>query len=232
MKNTLLRIKFQQRLNKLASFDYDNIECWQIAEAYNKAQREWFRRQVHGLNSRKEASEQSLGLIDDLQKFVAFSELKGENKLLYCESKNIPNDYAYFIKIGITGKKDECKGRHFKIYLAEEANADILLTDPFKGPSFEWGETFATLSNNKFKIYTNDDFQVEDIFLSYYRKPLDVTFDGCINPATGLINTDQISEFKDDIVELIIDEAVSIIAGDIESITQYQRSQANAQKST
>lgn len=231
MKNTLLRIKFQQRLNKLASFDYDNIECWQIAEAFNKAQREWFRRQVHGLNIRKEASEQSLGLIDDLQKFVTVKQIKGENKHLFFESKNIPEDYAYFIKVSVIGDKDECKGRHFKVYLAEEANADLLLTDPFKGPSFEWSETFATLSSNKFKIYTNNDFQVEEINLSYYRKPLEITFDGCINPATGLINTDQTSEFKDDIIELIIDEAVSIIAGDIESISQYQIAQANAQKS-
>ena len=232
MKNTLLRIKFQQRLNKLASFDYDNLECWQIAEAFNKAQREWFRRQVHGLNSRKEGSEQSIGLIDDLQKFISTAELLGENKKLFFESSSIPDDYSYFIKVAITGDKNECKGRSFKVYLAEEANADIMITDPFKGPSFEWGETFATMHDNFFRVYTNNDFHVETVTLSYYRKPLDVTFDGCINPATGVINTDQVCEFKDDITELIIDEAVAVLAGDIEALTQYQRSVANAQKST
>lgn len=232
MKNTLLRIKFQQRLNKLASFDYDNLECWQITEAFNKAQREWFRRQVYGINLRKEGSEQSLGLIDDLQKFITTAELKGENKPVFFESTSIPDDYSYFIKVAVTGDQGDCKGRHFKVYLAEEANADILLTDPFKGPSFEWSETFATMHNNTFKIYTNDDFHVETVSLSYYRKPLDVTFDNCINPATGIINADQTCEFKDDITELIIDEAVAILAGDIESMTQYQRAESNAQKST
>ena len=67
MNNNLLQIKIKQRLNKLASFDYDNIECWQIQEAFNKAQLEWVRRMVYGINSRKESSEQTTGLVDDLQ---------------------------------------------------------------------------------------------------------------------------------------------------------------------
>jgi len=35
MTNEALQIKFRQRLNKLASNDFDNIECWQIVEAFN-----------------------------------------------------------------------------------------------------------------------------------------------------------------------------------------------------
>jgi hypothetical protein len=232
MNNTLLRIKFQQRLNKLASFDYDNIECWQIAEAFNKAQREWYRRQVHGVNLKKESSEQTLGLIDDLQQFVRTETLSGENKKLFFESLGIPEDYAYFIKVGVIASKEDCKNRSFKVYLAEEANADILLRDVFKGPSFEWGETFATMHDNFFRVYTNDDFDVESVTLSYYRKPLDVTFDGCVNPATGVINTSQECEFKDDVTELIIDAAVAIIAADIESFNQFQRAEGSVQKSS
>ena len=37
MNNATIQLKVQQRLNKLASQDYDNIECWQIVEAFNKA---------------------------------------------------------------------------------------------------------------------------------------------------------------------------------------------------
>ena len=231
MRNTLLRIKFQQRLNKLASFDYDNIECWQISEAFNKAQREWFRRQVHGINLKKEGSEQSVAIIDDLQKFISVDDLKGENMKSYFKTDVIPKDYSYFIKISAAATKEECKNRPMKVYLAEEANSDILIGDPFKGPSFDWGETYATMDTNRFKIYTNDKFHIESATLSYYRKPLDVTFDNCVNPATGQINGDQECEFKDDIAELIIDEAVAIIAGDIESFQQYQRATQNAQKS-
>ena len=231
MTNSLLRIKFQQRLNKLATFDYDNIECWQISEAFNKAQREWYRRQVHGLNTKKEGSEQSIAVIDDLQQFITVDVLNGENVKTYFKTDVIPSDYSYFIKISAFAGKDDCSGRPMTVYLAEEANSDVLIADPFKGPSFEWGETYATMDTNRFKVYTNNDFKVESATLSYYRKPLDVTFFNCINPATNSVSTDQECEFKDDVVELIIDEAVAIIAGDIESFNQYQRASQNAQKS-
>jgi hypothetical protein len=39
-------------------------------------------------------------------------------------------------------------------------------------------------------------------------------------------------EFKDDITEILIDEAVQILAGDIESITQYQIAQSSTQTNT
>ena len=59
MTNALLQIKIKQRPNKLASLDYDNLQCWQIQEAFNKAQLEWTRRMMYGYNLRKEGTEQS-----------------------------------------------------------------------------------------------------------------------------------------------------------------------------
>ena len=67
MDNATIQLKVQQRLNKLASQDYDNIECWQIVEAFNKAQVVWCRRQLHGMNQMREGDEQSKRRIDDLQ---------------------------------------------------------------------------------------------------------------------------------------------------------------------
>ena len=44
------------------------------------------------------------------------------------------------------------------VYLAEEDNRSQLLRDEMKRPSFEWAETFATLNNNRARIFTNDEF--------------------------------------------------------------------------
>ena len=57
MLNSTIQIKVKERLNKLDSLDYDNIECWQIVEAFNKVQIEWARRQLHGGNIYKEGDE-------------------------------------------------------------------------------------------------------------------------------------------------------------------------------
>ena len=82
MNNTTLQIKFKQRLNKLASNDYDNIECWQIVEAFNKAQVEWCRRQLHGNNMYKEGDEASKRRVDDLQPLLESVVLTGDVSLI------------------------------------------------------------------------------------------------------------------------------------------------------
>ena len=231
MNNNLLRIKIQQRLNKLASLDYDNIECWQITEAFNKAQQEWFRRQVHGINLKKENAEQSVASIDDLQKFVRTVELGGTNKDTFFETKTLPTDYAHFIRITAYADDAKCSNRQMTVYLAEEANADQLLGDALKGPSFEWAETFSTMQSDKLRVYHNNKFTVQKTQLAYYRKPALIAFDGCINPATGQPSVNQECEFRDDVTELMIDEAAAILAGDMESFNQYQRNTQNAQRS-
>ena len=118
------------------------------------------------------------------------------------------------------------------VYLAEEGNLNQLLRDKSKQPSFEWAETFATLINDTVHLYTNNEFDIEEAFLTYYRQPRKIQITGCSDPYTGVTSTTEVEcEFKDDIIELIIDEAVSILAGDIESGNQFSRTQESAERS-
>jgi hypothetical protein len=101
MDNTTLQIKFKQRLNKLASNDYDNIECWQIVEAFNKAQVEWCRRQLHGNNMYKEGDEASKRRVDDLQPLLESVILTGEVFDDYFEGTNFPDNYMEFKRVSV-----------------------------------------------------------------------------------------------------------------------------------
>lgn len=232
MKNTLLQIKIKQRLNKLASMDYDNIEPWQIQEAYNKAKVEWVRRQLHGGNARQEANEQSIQRVDDLQVLLKTFDLEGKEYPKFFESYRMPSDYMTFKRVSTEAVSECCKdGRTMEVYLAEEADADLLYIDQNKRPDFEWAETFCTMFGNKIRIYRTTDFNIVHPKLIYYRQPKDVQFLNVINPETGKFHVKDVQcEFKDDIVELIIDEAAAILAGDIESTMQYQRSSQNAER--
>ena len=231
MDNNLLQIKIKQRLNKLASLDYDNIECWQIAEAFNKAQLEWVRRQVHGNNIRKEGDESTKMLIDDLQRLLVESLINTTDNTVYYSTDVIPTNYLYFKRLSAFATTDCCtQPRLMTIYLAEVADADVLLSDAFRSPSFEWSETFATMQNDQFRIYTNNLFTIANASLTYYRMPTNVEFFNCVNPSTGATyGTDVPCEFKDDIVEMIIDDAVALLAGDIEQFNQYTRNKSNSQ---
>jgi len=233
MNNSTLRIKIKQRLNKLASNDFDNIEDWQILEAFNKAQVEWVRRQLHGNNLYKEGDESSKRRIDDLQPLLVELSLTGSETDKYFETNNFPIDtYLEYKRISADAKSVCCDDpRSMTVYLAEEANVELILRDPLKNPSFEWGETFCTILGNKIRIYRQEDFNIVNPVLTFYRQPVIVEFLNVINPYTEVQSTADVEcEFKDDIVEVIIDETASILAGDIDNFNQYQREQQSAER--
>ena len=232
MNNQTLRLKLKQRLNKLASNDYDNLENWQIIEAFNKAQVEWVRRMLHGNNLYKEGDELSKRRIDDLQILLTELPLVGTTNDQYFQTTNFPPaDYLEYKRVSTNAITECCPDpRSMTVYLGEEANVDLYLRDILKRPDFDWGETFLTMINNTIRIYVRD-FTLVNPVLTYYRQPVLIEFAGVTNPYTGTVSpTDVISEFKDDIVELILDDTASLIAGDIENFNQMQREQQSAER--
>lgn len=230
MLNSTITIKLKQRLNKLDSQDYDNIECWQVVESFNKAQVEWARRQLHGINLTKEGDEGSTRRKDDLQVLLVNQPLAvSDGGIFY--SGPIPQDYLQWKRVDVFANNDCCDKRRMNVYLAEEGNVNNLLRDKAKQPSFEWAETFATLINNRINIYTNNEFEIGSAALVYYRQPVKIQIEGCVDPYTNVQSLAEVEcEFKDDIIELIIDEAASILAGDIESGNQFSRGTETAER--
>jgi hypothetical protein len=230
MLNSTIAIKMKQRINKLDSQDYDNIECWQIVESFNKAQVEWARRQLHGNNPSKEGDEESTRRKDDLQVLLNTNHLVINDEYDYYGAK-LPADYLEWKRVDAYAKKECCEKRKMIVYFVEEGDLNLLLRDKAKKPNFEWAETFATLRGNTVNIYTNHEFEIQKANLIYYRQPIKIQIQGCVDPYTGLASAvDVPCEFKDDIIELIIDEAVTILAGDIESTNQFTRGEQQAER--
>jgi len=232
MENSTLLLKLKQRLNKLDSQDYDNIECWQFVEAFNKAQIEWCRRNLHGGNMYKEGDELSKKRIDDLQPLLRELTLTGTETDDYFETDNFPvNTYLEFKRVTTEAKDDCCTPRSMTVYLAEEANVSLLLRDPLKNPDFDWGETFCTMLGNTIRIYRNSNFNIVNPILTYYQKPTLIQVQGCVDPYTGDLSLVNVNcEFKDDLVEVMLDDTAALIAGDIENIYQSQRGTQAAER--
>ncbi len=234
MNIATLQLKFKQRLNKLDSQDYDNIEPWQIVESFNKAQLEWCRRNLHGNNLYKEGDELSKRRIDDLQVLLVELPLTGNQNDVYFQSDNFPDKEIYleYKRVNVSAVTECCPDpRPMTVYLAEEANVNIILRDSLKNPSFEWAETFCTLINGQIRIYKNEDFTLVDPSFTYYRQPVKIEIAGYVDPYTGVTSAVDVEpEFKDDLVELMIDDAVAIISGDIADFTQMQRAQQSAER--
>lgn len=234
MRNEALIIKLRQHLNKLSSNDYTNVEPWMIMDAFNSSQVLWTRRNLHGENLKKEGDEQSTSRIDDFQMLLVTtpSLLMNDRQIFFETVQPLPADYLRFKRISANAVNECCPDpRRLVIYIGEEANPDILLRDINKQPSFEYAETFATFGNNKFKIYTDEKFVVQDVNLTYYRQPKRVQMAGVKDTYTGVVPTVNVEcEFNEDLIELLIFEMVDMMAADIDSTLQIQRGSSEVEK--
>jgi len=213
MNSSLASIKIKQRLSKLDSQDARNLKDFSIEEAVNKAALSWLRRNKHGGNPDREADEVTTQRVDDLQFLLKQDKLSIGNNGPYAETSRLPDDYLYLKRVTPMCTKGVCVYVPLRSHLAEEANVDDLLMNYDTQPSFDFEETFHTLIGNKIRVYHNHDFTIVDVKLIYYRKPLFIHF-------VDKSKTSDTWEWKDDVAELIIDEAAKILASDIESLNQ------------
>lgn len=214
-----ISIKIDLRLNKGATNDYDNLWNYVKSEAFNKAVNEWVRRQYRGKNQTQEGDEETTSKVDDIQFLLKTDNITVRDKGVYVESNKLPSDYLYYKRVTPYVSKGNCSGVRIKSHLREEANVDDLL--PLL-PSFNFEETFNTLKGNKINLYHNKDFIVDKVELTYYRKPKVYDFKK-LNDTT---------EFKNDVADIITDEACKIIASDIESLNQKALAKERAEENT
>lgn len=217
MNNNLLRLRIKEKLNKLDSNDYDNFECWQIVQAFNEEQLRWSSQVA-------ERGEFSGSTIDDIEILLKSQPLKGLNKNGFFETVELPQDFMKTKRVDVKVVSEKCDiPQRMIVYSGEEANLDALLKDENKRPSFEWRETFKTHLSNKIRIHTDNKFRVVECNITYYRKPKDISFEGCVNENND-ITSDKECEFKDDIIaRQLIPLTCASLAGDTENFNQMQR---------
>lgn len=225
MNNETFRVKLEQRCNKLSSLDYQNIESWMIVEVANKAQDQWVRRQLEGINQTRTGAEGSTRRIDDLQYILVNTPGTFSDQGLHWQS-TLPSDYIEWCRLSAYAQ-DICRNccpRRLVIFPGNEADVDIYLMDSNRKPNYDWATTFSTIMDSNFKIWTNDSFNLVDATVTYYRQPRRIVFAGATDPYTGTVSAvDVTCEFPDNITELIIDEAASILSGDMDAVYQQQR---------
>lgn len=214
---TILNVsaKIDLRLNKGASGDYDNIWSHNKEEAFNKAVNDWVRRQKHGKNQTQEGDEETDMRVDDLQLLLKKDVLSVRDKGLYVETDKLPADYLYYKRLTPLASKGLCKSVTMKSHLREEANVDDIMSLP----SFDFEETFHTLIGNKAHVYHNNDFKIDRVELVYYRKPKYYDFK----------KLGTVLEWKDDIADILVDEACKILASDIQDFNTKNTAQERAE---
>ena len=223
MTSAIAMSRIQQALEKQDSEFNANLTYWDFEDALNKGLSDWIRRQIHGGNQYLEGSEETTMRVDDLQILLMEKSLKVRNNSQFADTDTIPSNYRYYNRLTVYASKDGCESITIPSMFIESANVNEYLHNWNFSPSFDFEQCFHIMLNSKFRIFHGNDFKVNKVLLTYYRHPVKIRCEK--------IFLDEKWEWKDDVAEVIIDEAIKILSAAIEHNTALQvsmgREQAN-----
>ena len=208
-----LLYRLDQKLNKVASETHQAIPIEDKILALQEAQMRLIKKKVNKNNLYKEGFDAFKVRYEDLQNLVVpYEELipSPSQEPVKAFETEIPENYYLPVDIILFCTKGGCTNH--KVYVKRVAKHGDVITwvnNPHLTPSFSYQETFAAISNNKIICYTNDDFTIDKIRLSYLRYPAKIDFEGYItldNQPSQTVNCELPEYLEDELLELAVME--------------------------
>lgn len=140
----------------------------------------------------------------------------------------LPDDFFDFIDVKGVFKSGSCTATDFHLWEAKNENVSELLADEFNKPSFEYREAFYTIGEDGIKIYTLDEFNTTQIYLSYYRYPKAVDIAGYVK-SDNSSSRDIDPELDDKLVNIILNMVEKQFALNESEYNRYQVDYHNVQ---
>lgn len=215
--------RIDNALEKQGSSSNANLNNYDKEDALNKALNDWIRRQIHGTNPYREGSEESEMRVDDLQPLlIPERKISVNNGDIFSDTSKLPENYRYYNRLTLVVTKGECTNVRIKSTFVENANIDDLLQDWTFAPSFDFEQAFHIMASNKFRVYHNGDFKIDEVLLSYYTNPKYIS---CEKK-----DFDTPWQWKDDVAEVVIDEAIKLLSGNIEAQNAFALAKARVEE--
>lgn len=140
----------------------------------------------------------------------------------------IPKNYLDLSSVKGVASKGECTNAKITLIELQTEDASEILIDEDNKPSFKWREALYTVNSNTVSVYTDKDFKMDNILLSYYRYPNQI---GLIDPNDPESKFNENIKIEWDIKSL--DRIISLTAGESDLNTnnpRFQLQNARAQK--
>lgn len=229
------------KLNKLSGLTHQSIPVENKVIALNIAQIKLIKKKVDPFNQMGVGFDGNKKRYQDLQVLVEESSkhklsISLQDKYLNRWSSDLtpekltPN-YMFFVDGYILADKGECKDHlvYINSHLIKHGSVSTLLENPSFNPSFEYQETFCTLSNDTISIYTDGTFTPTSLNLSYIRYPKVIDYVGYVN-FDNVESTIVDSELPGYLEEELLNFAVFELGADIEDPSVIQLDQARTNK--
>lgn len=206
-----LLYEFELKLNKISREDNQNIPLENKIIFLNEAQISWIKSKLNQNNIYKIGYEGFRKRIDDLQVLKVNNYRLGSKKtdnlrFIGYESNLSALDYMFYINSYADCNSKKCNAT-IGIDLIKEGELDTRYFDDFYKPSFIWRTTLATMGADKLYVYTDGNFEVNNVYLTYLRHPLQIDLEGYIKlDGSNSINQNcELPEYaKNDIVDLAV----------------------------
>lgn len=227
-----LLYKIDQRLNKLSSNEHQEIQLEDKILALNEAQIKLIKQKVDGFSAAN-----GLGLnsfrkrYEDLQKFVLPYDhqplslsLKDPNINRWSvDLTKLKPEYMFYVDSYILADKGRCKNKKIWINrdLAKHGDFQFIINNDHYKPSFEYEETFNTLSSDSMSIYTDGTFTPTKAFICYMRYPLYINKEGYVM-FNGTNSINQNCELEPYLEDELLDLTVENLADYTENISASQ----------
>jgi hypothetical protein len=229
--------EFKLMINKVNRQDNVDIPAEDIIVYLNRAQMSWIKTKINPNNVYKVGYESIQKRIDDLQVLkkssVPLSPIK-TNDLFYtgfsCSLEDVA-DYMFYVDSVCVAKKQDCK-KNLTIDLVRQGDLPTMYVDANFSPSFPWRSTLATIGDNKLYVYTDGEFTIEDVYLTYLRYPQNVDILGYTKlDGTSSMNVNcELPEYaKGDIVDLAVKFAAQSNDNQIQAVFAEDRLVKNSE---
>lgn len=229
-----LLYKIDLKLNKVAALDHQIIPLENKILALNEAQLKLVKLKMNpnnplglGLDSFKKRYEDLEVLVESQGDHpLPLTLLDSRLNQWTANLELLDPEYMFYIDSYITASKGQCTNKMIYVNkdLVKHSDVITLLTNTNYKPSFEYEETFCTISNLLISIYTDGSFTPDKIYISYVRYPQRIDYPGYIKlDGTASVHSDsELPEYlEDELLNLTIQE----LAMDTENMPAVQFTQ-------
>lgn len=229
-----LLYKLDMRLNKVAVLEHQVIPLENKILSLNEAQLKLVKVKMDPNNPLNIGFDANKKRYEDLENLV---EDMGDHPLTLGLTDSRLNEwsanlegliprYMFYVDAYILADKGECKNKVLYVNKGLAKHADILtlLANSSWRPSFEYEETFSTISSFNVSVYTDGTFTPSKIYLSYVRYPQVIDYPGYIHfDGTESVKSD--CELHDYLEDELLNFATDELAMDTENIPAVQMTQ-------
>jgi hypothetical protein len=214
-----LLYKIDLKLNKVAALEHQIIPIENKILALNEAQLKLVKLKMNPNNPLGLGLDSFKKRYEDLEVLI---ESQSDHPLTLAEADAILNrwsadlsllspSYMFYIDSYFIATKGVCKNKTIYVNkdLVKHSDVITLLTNSNYKPSFEYAESFCSISEMQVSIYTDGTFTPDKIYISYIRYPQGIDYPGYIKlDGTSSIHSDcELPEYlEDELLNLTVQE--------------------------